>query len=304
VNISQANTEPFHRFHRFNEELNRSIKVSIGGLTYVEQNVAAARNQGVSFTLPNAGEPWGSKPWNTADKAVVPSKMFIAQMGVVRHITSLEDFCLGVKAEYDRHCGVEGLPVPGLLADMDEEGFPPSKLYELLKWDKDVLEGVGPLYDYFSLARNCIVHRSGRASRALKLQAGSLELATCIEHWHGRKIRRVPTLPVVQDNDELLLLPRHAVLAGEVGRRIAVDANEKLREFLGLSGLLYMAAYHSMFSEQPVRTPARRFPYAILNYILTDRYHVRLSDRAEAEQMLRKIGKWTKYETKWKQIQK
>lgn len=304
MNISRANTEPFHRFHRFNEELNRSIKVSIGGLVYVKQNAVAANTEGVSFTLPNDGEPWGNKPWNSVDKAVAPSKMFIAQMGVVRHITSLEDFCVGVKAEYDRHCDVEGLPVPGSRSKTDEEGFPPSKLYELLKWDKDVLESVGPLYDYFSLARNCIVHRSGRASKALKSQAESSELEACIESWHGRNIRRVPKLPIVEADDELPLLPRHAVLSGEVGRRIAVDANEKLREFLGATGILYMAAYHSMFCDQPVSSPARRFPYATLNYILTDRYRVELDTRNEAEHKLRKMGEWARYESKWRQLQR
>ena len=93
---------------------------------------------------------------------------------------------------------------------------------------------------------------------------------------------------------EIPILPRHAVLAAEVCYRIALNINEKLRELLGTEGLVYMAAYHALLSEDRIPTHGRKFPESFINYVLTGRYRVDVGKR-EVIGVLKSIGKWNEY---------
>jgi hypothetical protein len=37
MNITEANTEPFYQYHRFNEELNRIMRITVAGLATIGQ---------------------------------------------------------------------------------------------------------------------------------------------------------------------------------------------------------------------------------------------------------------------------
>jgi hypothetical protein len=52
MDILNANTEPFCRFHLFHEEFNRSTKVAFGALDLLVRGTART-------VLPTGEEPWG-----------------------------------------------------------------------------------------------------------------------------------------------------------------------------------------------------------------------------------------------------
>lgn len=296
MKITEANTEPFYQFHRFNEELNRTMRITVAGLAIVNQMATQNRIAEGPIELPSDGEPWGKIVWNNPARMVMPAKRFVSQMGVVRVITALEDFCVGVKAEYDRYTQIQSAPAESdHSSEIDDEGISPTKLYAELAWNKGILDTLSPLYEYFSKVRNCIVHRSGRASKELNKYAGSSRLAQCVNAWHGPRKKKLPPLPTIAIGNDLPLLPRHAILASEICRRIAVDANEKLLNYLGAEGVAYMAAHHSLLSDHPMPTSARHSAQGILNAILTNRYRVKIEYREEAVQALGRLGKWKTY---------
>jgi len=303
MKIAEANTEPFYQFHRFNEELNRTMRITVAGLALVKQMATQNRTGGSPVHLPTDGEPWGKNVWNNPARAVIPAGRFVSQMGVVRVVTALEDFCVGVKAEYDRYAQIQGTPVESKNnSEVDDEGISPTKLYAELAWNKEILDTLDPLYEYFSKVRNCIVHRSGRASKALNKYAGSSRLTNSVNAWQGPRNKKLPSLPTITIGNDLPVLPRHAILASEVCRRIAVDANEKLLNYLGVEGIAYMAAHHSLLSDTPIATNAKNSAQAILNWILTNRYHVRLDYREEAVQALGRLAKWRPYLRKFERL--
>ena len=121
MNIDEANTEPFYRFHRFHEEFNRNIKVSYGALellrkTQPEKNANASQ----LIRLPTGEEPWGTETkWRSISSQASKSQQFLSQMGLVRVMSGFEDFLIGTKAESDRHCDSIGLPTSPFLRGPD-----------------------------------------------------------------------------------------------------------------------------------------------------------------------------------------
>ena len=126
----------------------------------------------------------------------------------------------------------------------------PRKLYYATGWNTDVIERHYPVYDYFSKVRNCIAHRSGRASNDLVSSASSLPLERCLATWHGSAKKTLPDLPALKVDEDVAVLPRHVILAKEACQRIAKDTNAKLVQFLGVDGMVFLAAYHSLLSDR------------------------------------------------------
>ncbi len=162
-------------------------------------------------------------------------------------------------------------------------------------WDTGVLDTVDPVYGYFCAVRNCIAHRSGRASKKLVAAAAASSLQQCLATWHGKDGKRVPPLPAITAHEDVAVLPRHVILASEACGRITQDTNAKLITFLGTEGIVYMAAHHSLLSGRPLKTEAWNSPEAMLHVLLSNRYQVKLSSETEAIQVLRKLDKWKQY---------
>lgn len=300
MDVTTANTEPYYQFHRFSEEFNRNVRISVAGLAYVRRQQRTASGP---VTLPSDGEPFGKNQWNNPGKEVPAAKGFVAEMGVVRMMTILEDFCVGVQAEHSRWSALQEKPVPQQpQSDDDVEGISPKALYKQLGWSISGLQEVLPLYEYFSKLRNCIVHQSGRANAELYRYAAGARLKSCVESWSGPRKRKLPALPAANLGDYVPLLPRHAILACEVSRRIAIDTNARLLNYLGDEGIVYMAAYHSLLSKRPVTTNAGKSAQAMLNTILTGRYRVKLAETTEAVQALSGVSKWKPYLRKFERL--
>lgn len=298
MNIQIANTEPFYRFHRFNEEFNRNMRVTIGALAFVSNKAETDAADGKQMTLPTDGEPWGDETkWNDIGAVVTTSKTFVSQIAVVRVMSAFEDLLISTKAEHDRYsmfCRFNKEPV----VSPDEDDIGLLKLYTQLEWGTNNIATAMPLHQFFVILRHCIVHRSGRASSSLCRTAASSALANCIKDWHSDIDKSLPTLPTVEEGREFSLLPRHAVLANEVCYRISRDINTQLRNFLQEPGILYAAAHHSLLADDPVMwhdpafKNAARTAQAIINLALTCRYLVSLADRDEAVSRLSKMGLW------------
>ncbi|MGH9566980.1 MAG: hypothetical protein ACRD4I_13410, partial [Candidatus Angelobacter sp.] len=220
-----------------------------------------------------------------------------------RMVTLLEDFCVGIQAEHSRWATLrDETDVKKAESEDDAEGLSPKALYAQLGWSLSAIQDVELLYEYFSRLRNCIVHRSGRANANLNKYASGARLKSCVDGWAGPRKKKIPALPTVSLGDHVAVLPRHAILAGEVCRRIAVDANNRLLRHLGNEGIVYMAAYHSLLSKRPIATNARKSAQAMLNTILTGRYRVKLAQRDEAVHVLSEIGKWRPYLRRFERV--
>jgi hypothetical protein len=299
MNIETANTEPFYRFHRFHEEFNRNIKVAFGALQLLGHSASAEVTEGSKLViLPTGGEPWGDgTKWRSLAPVSSQASKFLSQMGLVRVMSAFEDFLTNVKAEHDRYANLPlgtAVDSPKLPEDEDDSKEVLVRLFAQLGWDMKPIAFLVPLFDYFSIARNCVVHRSARASEALVEQAQSSALAACLAAWPSARGKKLPTLPNVEQSREIPFLPRHSILASEVCYRAAEYVNTRLASFLGESGIVYMAAHHTLLADERIPTAAKNSADRIVNYALAGRYRVVDLDPLESVKLLKQLDCWRK----------
>lgn len=140
--------------------------------------------------------------------------------------SAFEDFLINVISEHNRHTDLCGKRTAVETPVREIEGVDSLRsLYTSLRWDINPIEYLLPLHKYFNLARNCIVHRSGRASKALVVYAESRLLTNCIETWLSKRGKTLPKLPQLQEGCEIPFLPRHSILFSEVCQRVATAQN-------------------------------------------------------------------------------
>jgi hypothetical protein len=293
MNIARANTEPFYRFHRSKEEFTRVMRASIGALQHSMRCESAAATG--LIVLPTGGEPWGdTSHFRTLHAISKETTRFLAQMGLVRVLSAFEDFLTNVKAERDRYFGLlNGSETPFSVRRTEDE----ESLVSLLKqcgWNMKPIGYLLPMYEYFVTMRNCVAHRASRASSGLMKQANAAKVVDSYKDWPIRSGRHLPALPTVELGREIQLLPRHAVFAGEVCYRAAKHLNSELVSFLGEDGIVYMAAYHSLFSDERILTGARHSADRIVNSVLDNRYRVTKLAKDESISILKRLGLWEK----------
>ena len=293
METSRANTEPFYRFHRFNEEFNRNMRITVGSLGLALRAGATTK---VNLKLPTEGEPWGAaSEWRSISSVVPSAKQFISHIGLVRVLAAFEDLLICAKGEHDRcaHTRDRGSAVtlPSQNGE-DDERVKVQALYRQLGWATAGIEPLIPMLSYFVVLRNCIVHRSARASEHLFRLSRSEELLQCLSNWPTPRKKALPTLPTLVVGRDIPLLPRHAIFCAEACYRIGLDLNERLRTFLGLEGIVYMAAFHGLLSDEPLRSNAYKSTQTVLNSILTSRYRVEISDQQEVASVLRRMNNW------------
>jgi hypothetical protein len=292
MDLSLANTEGFFKFHDFLESFDRSMKVTTGALELagtLAPNPASSPG-GHLIRLPVGDEPWGEDlRWRSLDSVVKSSKLFVAQMGLMQVFSAFEDFLMNSKAEHDRFRSMAygEQSDRSATALVDDIGL--RRLCHEIDFPLSNLEYVLPLYDYFVAMRNCLAHRSGRASNELVAKGSSKEVQAALEKWPRRNGRPLPKLPEVIYGKTIPLFARHSIFAGVVCRSVAKSINDHQISQFGDRGLVLMAAHHSLLAEDPMILAPRKNAEAIVNELLCGRYRVRMDDNHEIHRILKEL---------------
>ena len=299
MDLSIANTEPFYRFLKFYEAFNRSMRVLVGGVESLRTEGRADPASIATLThLPTGGEPWGDTTrWRDVSKFLSEATEFIAQMGLVRVTSAFEDFLLSVDAEIQRFWHLRNPDYETVPRD----GVQLETLYKQLGLATARLKRLLPLYDYFVLVRNCVAHRSGRASQYLIEASSEPSLEASWKQLQGASERTIPKLPEVKFNRQIKFLPRHAILASELCYVIAKDVNSGLVQTLGEPGMIYMAAHHSLLADDRMETSRFRSPENAINYCVFGRYRIR-GNAVEPIQILKGIEKWAECRRRYTEL--
>lgn len=287
-----TNTEAFYRLHRFNESFDRNLKVTFGALEGLRTGTFPVTNGRTDL-------PIGQEPWRKATSLTDPQSegknaiRLTATMGIVRVTAALEDFLETLEADYNRtaftrekgnstNIPIEAehqlLKIPSLAARI---GIDPAPLAYLM-----------PFHRYFTLARNCIVHRSGRATGEFEEFASSGELRDCHSNWITKRGSPMPVLPNIVAGGEIDWLPRHTILCLAVYYSAAKYLNDQMVILMGPKGLAYMAAHYVLFDADTVASRSHRRVEVAIRTVLHNRYRYRGLDNNQLISALRAMGKW------------
>jgi hypothetical protein len=149
-----------------------------------------------------------------------------------------------------------------------------------------------PFHRYFTLARNCIVHRNGRATDEFAELAVSSELINCHSGWITKRRTAMPELPKIVAGAEIDWLPRHTILCLAVYYAAAKYLNDQMVINMGIKGLVYMAAHYILFDADTIASCSQRSVEVAIRTALHNRYRYAGVNKDELITALRDMGKW------------
>lgn len=324
MDLHKATVEAFERFLEFHHSFNVSFKTSIAALTHARQNVTAADgSHTLQGLISSTGEPWkhdiGAHSVHQAfDQAVRATTL----LGIVQVYSAIDDFCSSVSADVARWRSISSKrttsgPADANLmrassdsasADAEDEKNPDllESLCHRHGWETAPFAAWRPVLKYFTLARNCIAHRSGIVSTALE-RCHDAELAAALKAWPRDKRQTnsaisvttpakrgaPPTPPSAKVGTPLDLQPRHAIFYLDAAYRACNHVNSAFMSELGDRGMIFLAAYHTLLAMEPrVATEARNSPESVVCHALARRYRIPNTDAEEVIQHLKAVSRW------------
>ncbi len=300
MNLTRTISEPLARQIAFHDSFNRNVKLTFGALTRLGET---ARSHGQEL-LPTGGEPWGApRKLRNPDTDIPLATAFLSEIGLVRAASAFEDFLTGIGAELDR-CEFRKRAVAGGTpteasdhpsgSAKDEEATQASlgRIAKRLDIVQDEMADDLTMAKFFDVARNCVVHRSGRASESLAKMHASEEMAAALKTWPRRVGKWAIGVPKVTRGHAVAWLPRHAIMASAVYHRCAVAVDKKAVSLLGDRGLVAMAAHWGLLDDAPVPVETTVDAQSLVLTLLMRRYHVREVNKSEVVALLRECGIW------------
>jgi len=285
MNIDAAISEPLVRLIAFHNAFNRNIKVSFGALEVISEH-ASAKGNGEAFALPTGGEPWGRETrWRNLETPLKDAACFLAEIGIARASAAFEDYLTGAKGEFDRaHLTA---------ARQKSEGAPAMAGFDaILGVDPESIADLVRMATFFTAARNCIVHRSNRASEQLATLRNDPLLNETLSRWPRRVSKWAISLPVIEKGQVVDWRPRHAIMASDVHYRCASMFDRRLVTEMKDAGLANMAVHWCFFADPAAPCPAKHDGGIMIGSQLRDRYKVRDVSQAATIALLRSIGRW------------
>jgi hypothetical protein len=297
--IAEANTEGFLRYHRFHERFNRSIKVQVIGVGLLTNAIEDGRTVGeIRIEFDRQGGLWGGMPdWSEPSALINEARLDIGRAGVVAAFSAFDLFLDETAADLERWRAFRKKESPIELSSPISTGSAEGpdrveRYYHDLGETIAAVNYLWPVYRYFRLARDCIVHRDGIASDAAAQASMSDDLHPVLSHWvkNTKETQPPEVLPLVR-GQKINFTHRHAISASSVLRLLARDVNRKAINKLERSGFVYLAAHKGFLISEPLfdgntgRTMLRA-----LNNLLADRYRVRKVSEMETARTLRSLG--------------
>ena len=284
MDLAEARTEPLCSLIHFHNQLNKSIKFTFGALAKIREQESALRAKGLALHLPTGDEPWNTtRTWRNIALEADAAQKLITEMGIARAATAFEEYLLGALTELDRGNG----ETPE--ADVKNKL---GRLLARLELKAERFSCQIAMVEFFDCARNCIVHRLGRANKELAKLAASEKFERAMTASSRPRAKWKPSIPAISAGKPIDLQPRHAIMASGAYHRLASDLDFFVVPQLGTPGFIRMASHWSLLAESTVNYTARLSPEIVVRSLLQERYGTKRATLGEIVTILRDIDKW------------
>lgn len=318
--VANGSTEAFIHYHKFHEQFNSRVQVTLAGMLMFRKFVGGVRGVNrLDRWVQSSGMPWPPHPRTQHPTKVVDKVIAnLGQMAVVEAVSAFDWFTLdyvAVLAQFSpdsRTSGPFNHAHTPVICDHNNpidycvccracavQFCDNHKLHQRVE---SICAGLNihqsdssnllPLFHYFRLARNCIVHASGRASKDFVVHSQSTGLSDSLSYWNSITRKPSPGLPAPPAGDIIPLTMAHAVLASGVCHRIAKAIDGQAGMWLGVEGFVHMAAFYSLFSAQHgYRRSHHDRPESAVSLFLS-RYRIKNVNNSEIRTIARRMGIW------------
>ncbi|MCK0101974.1 hypothetical protein [Pseudohalocynthiibacter sp. F2068] len=254
LSIERANTTAFKTFSNSHEELGNVLKiVSVGLSLTIEEIQNGTPAKSLWSRVGALSEHWGTVPIFTQEIAET-AYAEVANLGLARSFSAFDRYLSDIGAELDSIDHYHSSQPVALKSGPDDDsggldnpGMAFERFCERQNFSRLNVEFVAPVFDYYRAARNCIIHRSGVASRELETKVISASLSESLANWEELTNEHGPLkLKSFEEGEPIRLDYFDAILCSSILRRLALDIDAQVIRRMGIEGLTLLAAKRYM----------------------------------------------------------
>ncbi len=321
MNLEKATTEAFASYNAFHEQLNQTLKVSLGSIHDMRTKVSGKQGpQVMGEIIDNLCLPWGKKKnypkpdetLNSVNKNLCKNGISQAFSGFELYMTHL----IAILAQFSilRNDTFKHAHTTSIYNEKNPPSFANCcfsyaeqyaknnvlanrliKLQQDLNISDPIINELLPLFDFFRLLRNCIVHLDGIANKDLKEFSETETLQKSFSYWNknfGKE--RSPSLPKIERGKAIEITPPQTIFSSAVNYKIAQILDRKAVHILGNTGMSWMACYYALLIDEHIYRDSlvSRSPENIVNFYLASRYLIQETNGEETIQELLNCGVW------------
>jgi hypothetical protein len=295
LDTSRARLPPFDGFHQFHERINVHIKVASCSSLLLVQHAGDPAISGKLGALISGSHPsWNAPPVRDLTLALQKEQEgAISSFAVLAAFSAFDDFLIGTEAEMHRARGADlkRSTSKSKQEDDEESADRAFRTYEQFRWPTEKIAAITTVLKYFRLCRNCLAHRSGKASKLLWEVSTSSELNAELKLLQPKVRRGLPAFP---PGEIIHLSSTLAIMCSHVLRLIAEDANGRLIQTLGSDGVLKLMTAYCIRRIGEGGSVRDKREEAYLGRILT-KARIKFGNGQDLIRELKRIGVWNEY---------
>lgn len=301
MNFTDAFTNSGYNFLRFHEKFSHVIKTNAIGLILLEKEIENGITEDQMAQIISKGEwrnLWGGMPaWNQPFELVKQAIRGLGQDGVARVFSAFDVFLNELSGEISTVEKLFNIGVSDKTIKIDTNDE--DKLWKFLERNEIELENIDaikPIYRYYRISRDCIVHRNGLASPNLYAIAGQKELTTSVKNWKVIADHKT-ILPIrkMDIGDNIEFTHQDAIFASDLLFRMTRSINRSFIKRIGADGIVYLIAKRNILSGFPEpRDQIGRNCYSYIAGKLRNIYRVKDFEQSEVTHILKEKLKLSK----------
>lgn len=247
LSIEKANTTSFKTFSNSHEELGNVLKIVSVGLSLTIEEIQSGTPANSLWSRVGAlSEHWGTVPILTQEIAQT-AYAEVANLGLARSFSAFDRYLIDIGAELDSFNCYRSPESEVLKSRPDDDSIGLEKFCERQNFSASNVEFVAPIFDYYRAARNCIIHRSGVASRELQTKVVSASLSESLVNWEELTGEHGPLkLKSFEEGEMIRFDYFDAILCSSILRRLALNIDAQAVKRMGIEGLTLLAAKRCM----------------------------------------------------------
>lgn len=269
---SNFTSSSFQKFKIFHIQLNSYVKLSVSAIDYLSDN-SRSKND-LSFLIEklilDAGEKWTTTRFIEPFDELIKLRSQLTQSGIMWVYSSFEVFLNHVNSS----CSIAIINKEKKERTELVESIRLKELYDKFKWNLDELKYLIPAFNFYGLARHCIVHNMGKASIELKEMALSEEFKTTIENWPTvMENRKLSPAPIINKDSVIEFNPHHAITYSDICFRIAKNVNENILNLLGINYFVLKIIKKELLDKNVLTKPVCSDLYSYTRFNLRKYYN-------------------------------